>query len=439
MYNPIKTIISVLIIATFKFVLVFGNSEIVLASSRFVSNYPCSDTGKVYRKWCIKTNGEKRITIGNSKRNPGGNAMIGILKLIVFCIFYLSASSKVIATSYKAPTSKTNVNAQTDLFRKSVGDVEAFKSQVQEEEREAIEKLRSGVDHGVEFIAGTSRKEIDENTSELSAIKADELNDRGSTQLLREKLLEEIYVDESNPLMVAHRKDAERIAEGSKDLLGSLLLSLKERLGVDCYTVKGNKELEPEHRIKLKEEQIKETIYDQTMCEEPRNRYNCHDVLTTSCKRRGAVGELKYIVNHNFVPQLLQGTRRLGYDDGKVLTELYGTTAPLHLVASSLFVIPEGHTADMIPYSSVIKEIIIKSINTDTITVPPHRFYWPRITRMHEYDIDARIQGMAVQKRTGEWYEEQIIRIKNGLKLYYYDEGCVEWVDEWDEVCGLES
>lgn len=151
------------------------------------------------------------------------------------------------------------------------------------------------------------------------------------------------------------------------------------------------------------------------------------------------MGELKYIVNHNFVPQLLQGTRRLGYDDGKVLTELYGTTAPLHLVASSLFVIPEGHTADMIPYSSVIKEIIIKSINTDTITVPPHRFYWPRITRMHEYDIDARIQGMAVQKRTGEWYEEQIIRIKNGLKLYYYDEGCVEWVDEWDEVCGLES
>ena len=23
--------------------------------------------------------------------------------------------------------------------------------------------------------------------------------------------------------------------------------------------------------------------------------------------------------------------------------------------------------------------------------------------------------------------------------LFYYDEGCVEWVDEWDEVCGLES
>lgn len=47
MYIPIKTIIPVLIIATFKFMPIFGNSEIVLASSRFVSNYPCSDTGRV--------------------------------------------------------------------------------------------------------------------------------------------------------------------------------------------------------------------------------------------------------------------------------------------------------------------------------------------------------------------------------------------------------
>jgi hypothetical protein len=68
MYNPIKTIISVLIIATFKFVPIFANSEIVLASSRFASNYSYSDTGRVHRKRCIKTNGEKRTTIRNSKR-----------------------------------------------------------------------------------------------------------------------------------------------------------------------------------------------------------------------------------------------------------------------------------------------------------------------------------------------------------------------------------
>ena len=425
MYNTIKTIIFVLIIATFKFVLVFGNSEIVLASSRFTSNYSCSDTGKVYRKWCIKTNGEKRITIGNSKRNPGGNAMIGILKLIVFCIFYLSASSKVIATSYKDPTSKSNVNAQTDLFRKSVGDVEAFKSQVQEEEREAIEKLRSGVDHGVEFISGTSRKEIDENTSELSTIKADELNDRGSTQLLREKLLEEIYVDESNPLMVAHCKDAERIAEGSKDLLGSLLFSLKERLGVDCYTVKGNKEIEPEHRIALKEEQIRETIYDQTMCEESRNRYSCHDVLTTKCKRRGAVGELKHVFrvsSFTFGCQLSHFyERNLGYNP------CFWTGEQGEIDLAPFFPEIKRMLASPRPHYSLSPEVPFKLVDVNKIVLPPQRHH---------------LLHLKVQKRTGEWFEPDWSATEQSYgayPLFYYDEGCVEWVDEWDEVCGLES
>jgi len=141
--------------------------------------------------------------------------MIGILKLTVFCIFCLSLSSKVIASSYKDPTSKTNVNVQTHLFEKSVGDVEAFKSQVQAEEREAIEKLRSSGDHGVEFIAGSSRKEIDENTAQLSTIRADELNDRGRTKLLREKLLEGVLCGKgqffsqgvSSPLFVTATED----------------------------------------------------------------------------------------------------------------------------------------------------------------------------------------------------------------------------------------
>ncbi|WPX99700.1 hypothetical protein Megpolyxen_01598 (plasmid) [Candidatus Megaera polyxenophila] len=427
MYNPIKTITSVLIIATFKFVLVFGNSEIVLASSRFASNYSCSDTGKVYRKRCIKTNGRKRRSSGDSKRNTGRSAMIAILRLIVFCVFCLSVSSKVIATSYRDPTSKTNVNVQTDLFRKSVGDVEVFKSQVQEEEREAIEKLRSGGDHGVEFISGTSRKEIDENTSELSALKADELNDRGSTQLLREKLLEEIYLDESNPLMVAHRKDAERIAEGSKDLLGSLLLSLKERLGVDCYTVKGNKEIDPEHHIKLKEQQIRETIYDQATCEEPRNRYNCHDVLTTKCKRRGAVGDLKYVV------------RGSSFNTNCWL----GNFAHTKLRRQYDFFYPRDGEIDLVPFFLGIKELINRRVylvsggfvpqesivDVNKIVLPPQRYIPYKIT---------------LQQRTGEWIEKDFSSLplfygSLPWPLFYYDEGCVEWIDEWDEVCGLES
>ncbi|MCP5363337.1 MAG: hypothetical protein H6910_04120 [Rickettsiaceae bacterium] len=428
MYNPIKTITSVLIISTFKFVLVFGNSEIVLARSRFASNYSCSDTGKVYRKWCIKTNGRKRRSSGDSKRNTGGSAMIAILRLTVFCVFCLSVSSKVIATSYRDPTSKTNVNVQTDLFRKSVGDVEVFKSQVQEEEREAIEKLRSDGDHGVEFISGTSRKEIDKNTAELSTIKADELNDRGSTQLLREKLLEEIYVDESNPLMVAHRKDAERIAEGSKDLLGSLLLSLKERLGVNCYTVKGNKEIEPEHRIALKEEQIRETIYDQTMCEELRNRYSCHDSLTVRCNKR----KINWGAWQNRIIEF-EGSDVFYNHRGWTKSEYYRrvhvssrgwismTRIDFNFESSAVLISIGDEIARKL---GVLREQIT-DVEVPVVYEPVLGINWQNPYHGAWFFIEGNTQVF------------KIIRLH--YKFRTREEICAEWVDEWDEVCGLES
>jgi len=353
---------------------------------------------------------------------------------IVFCIRLLEASAY---GAYRDPIAKTNINPKTDLFEKEIEDYGTFRDHMGSLREQAARGIASP--GNLELISDKTGDEIKAVAGDLSSIRATDLQVKGQEEVLRTGIMEELHVDYTNPLNTGHQKDAIHIAEASGVLLGKLTELFKE-FGIDCRTVKGNKVTQPEYYIDIKKEQVKDTVYTRTMCEELRNRYSCHDVLTTKCKRRGAVGELKHVViNRFFVSQLLEGTRRLGYDDGKVLTELYGTTEPLHLLASSRFIIPEGHVADMVPYSSIIKEIIIKSINTDTITVPPHRWYWPRITRMHEYDIDARIHRMAVQKRTGEWYEEQIIRIKNGFKLYYYDEGCVKWVDEWDEVCGLES
>ena len=358
--------------------------------------------------------------------------MIGIVWLAVFCVFCLSLSAKVIATSYRDPTSKTNVNVQTDLFRKSVGDVEAFKNQVREDEKEAVEKLRSGGDHGVEFIAGTSRKEIDENTSELSTIKADELNDRGSTQLLREKLLEEIYVDESNPLMVAHRKDAERIAEGSKDLLGSLLFSLKERLGVDCYTVKGNKEIDPEHRIALKEEQIKETIYDQTMCEESRNRYSCHDSLTVRCIKRGmkwgAWQDKTIIIPYQSIPWHWWIRSYFRPTDTRVANSFNRFT-----------INPVYHQEIAIYIASAIG-VSLSQINVGTQDITVTHIWDALYPGYSQNVVSNTLRGGGIPSG---------LSILNGLSVkaskvtFYYQyrsgsEICAEWVDEWDEVCGLE-
>lgn len=47
MRNSIKKLCSILIISTCWLILLFGNSEVVIAGQRFISNHPCSDTGKV--------------------------------------------------------------------------------------------------------------------------------------------------------------------------------------------------------------------------------------------------------------------------------------------------------------------------------------------------------------------------------------------------------
>jgi hypothetical protein len=96
----------------------------------------------------------------------------------------------------------------------------------------------------------------------------------------------ELHVDYTDPLIAGHKKDASRIAEASGELLGKLTELFKE-FGIDCKAVKGNKVIEPEYHIEIKKEQIKDTVYTRTMCEEPRNKYNCRDILSMRCSKRG--------------------------------------------------------------------------------------------------------------------------------------------------------
>jgi hypothetical protein len=89
----------------------------------------------------------------------------------------------------------------------------------------------------------------------------------------------------------------------------------------------------------------------------------------------------------------------------------------------------------MTPYSSVIKDIISKDINTGKIIVPPHRWYWPEF---NWNGFKARHHQMSVQKITGEWYENPIPTHTPYIKLYYYDEQCIEWSEDWSETCILQ-
>jgi hypothetical protein len=357
---------------------------------------------------------------------------------IVFCIRLLEASAY---GACRDPIAKTNINPKTDLFEKEIEDYGTFRDHMGSLREQAIDGIASP--GNLELISDKTDDEIKAAASDLSTIRATDLQVKGQEEVLRTGIMEELHVDYTNPLNTEYQKDASRIADASGNLLKKLTELFKE-FGIDCKAVKGNMVIEPEYYIDIKKEQIKDTVYTKAICEEPRNRYKCYDVLTASCKRKGAVGELKYVflAVDGFVNQLLEGTRRVGYDDRAVLAQL------------------EGRLADMTPYSSVIKGIIGKIFKKTNITVPsyrleitPKRIYRGYEALRNHFALRKLIQ-MSVQARTGEWFDNWIEAIQASsmscryslityndrfIPLFYYDEGCVEWVDEWDEVCGLES
>jgi len=206
-----------------------------------------------------------------------------ILKLASFFIIWICVNHGVMA-DYLDPTGKTNVNVQTNLFKESVGNVQEFEGQIDEGRNAAIGKLNSP-NEGVGFISGKSQEEVESNASSLSAINANDLQDKGTQKMLEENIIEEIYIDETKPLNIEHQKDAKKIADAS-DLLLAKLMDLLKALDVDCKTVKGNKEIEPEYHLEIKKEKTKDTVYNKTLCEELRNKYNCTDTLSMSCKTK---------------------------------------------------------------------------------------------------------------------------------------------------------
>ena len=212
------------------------------------------------------------------------------LKLIIILCIGLVAS--VAHGVYLDPTAKTNVNKQTDLFESGIEDYSSFESQMDSMKQKAIDGI--GDPENIELISDKSSGEIEEAAGNLSAIKANDLHSRGRDEVMQTGIMEELHVDYTKPLNTQHRKDALKIADASSELLGNLAALLKD-LGIDCKTVKGNKIIEPEYYIDVKKEQTKDTVYNKTLCEELRNKYNCTDELKVKCTRTGPrYGEWQY-------------------------------------------------------------------------------------------------------------------------------------------------
>jgi len=204
-----------------------------------------------------------------------------LMRLIIIISFVPLFTTSIILAQ-KAPT---NINEISDLFNKEIEGKDNLNKFIENSKNQAS----SGIENreGLKVLP-TSDSEAENKTSELNSINANSLESKGNEERGREEhnYYDSLEVDYSDPKIINHTKDLDKIREASEKLMSRLIEGLKE-LDIDCKQAKGNKEIEPEYYIDIEKEHLKDTIYNKHLCEELRNQYNCGDEVTLKCKKTG--------------------------------------------------------------------------------------------------------------------------------------------------------
>ena len=193
----------------------------------------------------------------------------------------------IITTSSRAEANRhqTNKNDISNLFNQEVEDRQGLDQFLENSKKQA----ESGIGNkaGLQEL-GTNEGALENKTSELNSINANSLESRGQEERAKEEnsYYDSLEIDYTDPKILNHKKDIDKIADANTRLMSRLIEGLRD-LDIDCKTVKGDKELEPEYRIEIEKEHFKDTIYNQHICEELRNRYNCNDTVTLKCAKTG--------------------------------------------------------------------------------------------------------------------------------------------------------
>jgi hypothetical protein len=216
----------------------------------------------------------------NSKRRKNSDIKLMASCLIILCLF-LGFIDHSVASGLKV---KTNINPVTDEFDKEIDNKQELESQIQNlkgqaekgiEENQAMQELE------------VSKQEAETKTNELNTIHPDDLSAKGLEERVKPEnsYYESLIVDYDSLGAKEHKKDMDLISKASGEKMSKLLEGLKS-INIDCKEVKGNIEQEPEYKIDIVKEEVKDTVYDQVLCEELRNKYNCRDNLTLKCSQK---------------------------------------------------------------------------------------------------------------------------------------------------------
>ena len=203
------------------------------------------------------------------------------MRKFIITILHIIISLPIIALAID-----TNINKVTDLFDKYIDNKQELLQNLEEQNNNAINQIKSGTHH--DSIEGIGEAGV--KAGELGAIKETDLDNAGRSrrasteyQFYDENELEPDYTKPGNRL---HKEDSDDIVSSTDDTMhkiGSNFMAKLNSEGFDCKTVKGSVIKEPTYYIEIKREQQKNTEYDQLFCEEPRNNYSCNDSVQLKC------------------------------------------------------------------------------------------------------------------------------------------------------------
>ena len=322
------------------------------------------------------------------------------------------------------PMQKKNKNEVTDFFPKEVKD----KVEIEQMMEESRINAAKGVERKEALTLLPDSGQIAGKSSELEGMNQSEAEQKG-LQLRAEdnEYWSRAHVNYKDLQVIRHKEDVDDIAKASEKLIARLFDKLKE-LGVDCKQKKGEREIEPELYIEIEREKQKEVTYDKHLCEYLRNKYNCRDTLSLTCKVKGIQwGEWQDKEIH--VP----GAELINF--GKEIFWIHRTAPKCFEYKLSLHKAPytkENSNSTPDPYHVLsMREFLAAKHNAtiDNISTKMKGSWYGGIFSISGWKIGSR--GLGSKDYSWNTY----------VINYQYREGnpaCFDWQETWSEKCTLE-
>ena len=358
---------------------------------------------------------------------------LAFMILTICLLAYVALMPTIIMASGSGGTNRhqTNRNEITNFFNKEVEDRQGLEQFIENSKRESEQGIAS---KGAIQALGVSENELEEKTSELNSINANSLESVAQDERAKEEnnYYDALEVDYTDPKIINHKKDVDKIADANERLMSRLIEGLRD-LEIDCKTVKGNIEIEPEYHLEIEREHLKDTIYNQHICEELRNKYNCTDTVTLKCSRTGSrYGEWEYRTIRFGGAELHNNKMDWGFAIKRCRKKWDWFIMPNHPKAHPFFGYGDSKQVDS-PWRNNAAAIIndarifitgkigagIDQIREDIVFPPDGRGIG------HQFWGVGRWRHVWNEYEFGYWYRD----------IYQV---CEVWVEDWNEACKLQ-